>query len=134
MFFFSNNYDTEFKPKSLEHAYLAIVNNDLATARVVFEGLDSPRAKWGKALVDILIGYIEKYPTYFEIRNFLEIDLDFLIKNKKWLSHLRQPLRFYTFFFISTADMMQAAARQPEITRTKIFPVAAKVEIVSTAA
>lgn len=91
MFFFSNNYDTEFKPKSLEHAYLAIVNNDLATARVVFEGLDSPRAKWGKALVDILIGYIEKYPTYFEIRNFLEIDLDFLIKNEK-IEYVEQVL------------------------------------------
>ena len=28
------------------------------------------------------VGMKKKYPTYFEIRNFLEIDLDFLIKTK----------------------------------------------------
>jgi len=84
MFFFNKNYDdVNFKPRSLEHAYAAILNNDLQTAQAVFESIDSPRARWGKSFVDILIGYIEKYPTYFEIRNFLEIDLDFLLKNEK---------------------------------------------------
>ena len=83
MFFFSKNYDEKFKPRSIEHAYFAILEDDLTSAQAVFESLDSPRAKWGKAFVDILIGYIENYPTYFEIRNFLEIDLDFLIKNEK---------------------------------------------------
>lgn len=83
MFFFTKDYSIEFKPKSVEHAYFAILNNDLDSAKKIFEYLDSPRAKWGKAFVDILSGYIEIYPSYFEIRNFLEIDLDFLIKNEK---------------------------------------------------
>lgn len=83
MFFFTKNFEINFKPRSVEHAYFAILNNDLLTAQALFESLDSPRARWGKALTDILLGYIEKYPTYFEIRNFLEIDLDFLIKNEK---------------------------------------------------
>lgn len=83
MFFFQENTDLKIKPKSLEHAYMAILDNDLDTALEVFKSLDSPRAKWGIALVDILKGYIEDYPTYFEIRNFLEIDLDFLLKNEK---------------------------------------------------
>lgn len=84
MFFFdTNNKEKEFRPRSVEHAYLAILNEDLETAQAVFESVDSPRACWGKAFVDIISGYIEKYPTYFEIRNFLEIDLDFLIKNEK---------------------------------------------------
>ena len=84
MFFFSDNSDNEaFKPGSLEHAYLAILNDDLLSAGKVFSSLSSPRARWGKALVDILSGYIEEYPSYFEIRNFLEIDLDFLLKNEK---------------------------------------------------
>lgn len=83
MFFFSRNDEINFKPLSVEHAYFAILEGDLTTAQAVFESLDSPRAKWGKALTDILMGYIENYPTYFEIRNFLEIDLDFLIKNEK---------------------------------------------------
>lgn len=83
MFFFSKNDEYNFKSGSIEHAYLALLENDLETASKVFSSLDSPRAKWGKALVDILSGYIEVYPTYFEIRNFLEIDLDFLLKNEK---------------------------------------------------
>ncbi len=83
MFFFSKNYSKEFKPKSVELAYLLLLNGDLSAAQTVFESMDSPRARWGKALVDILQGYIECYPTYFQIRNFLEIDLDFLLKNEK---------------------------------------------------
>ena len=83
MFFFTKDSDIFFKPGSIEHAYFAILNDDLDTAQTVFENIDSPRAKWGKVFVSILKGYIEIYPTYFEIRKFLEIDLDFLIKNEK---------------------------------------------------
>ena len=84
MFFFDENNDNlTFSSRSVEHAYVAILEDDLRVAQAVFESIDSPRAKWGKALVDILLGYVEKYPSYFEIRNFLEIDLDFLLKNKK---------------------------------------------------
>ena len=83
MFFFSKNSDIKFKPKSIEHAYMAILNEDLATAASVFKDIDSPRALWGQSLAGILSGYMRRYPTYFEIRNFLEIDLDFLLKNDK---------------------------------------------------
>ncbi len=84
MFFFDiEENDSIFKPRSIEHAYLAILNDDLKTAQAVFESIDSPRAMWGKTFVDILMGYLERYPTYFEIRNFMEIDLDFLVKNEK---------------------------------------------------
>ena len=83
MFFFLQNFDKKFKPRSVEHAYLCILNDDLKTAQAIFESLDSPRALWGKTLSDILLGSLERFPTYFEIRNFLEIDLDFLLKNEK---------------------------------------------------
>ena len=83
MFFFSKNCNIEFNPISIEYAYWAILKDDLLSAQAVFETLDSPRARWGIAFSDILRGYVEHYPTYFEIRNFLEIDLDFLIKNEK---------------------------------------------------
>lgn len=83
-FFFSDNC-SEFtvEPNSLEHAYLAIINDDLASADAVFANLDSPRARWGRVLVSIIKGFMTTRPTYFEIRNFLEIDLDFLLKNNK---------------------------------------------------
>lgn len=83
MFFFTNDTNLSFKAGSIEHAYFAILNNDLESALKVFKSLDSPRSKWGVILVGIISGYMEAYPTYFEIRNFLEIDLDFLLKNEK---------------------------------------------------
>lgn len=87
IYFFSNtcsNFNSiKIRPSSIEHAYLAILNNDLDTALEIFSGIDSPRAIWGKVLVSILKGYLKSYPTYFQIRNFLEIDLDFLLKNEK---------------------------------------------------
>ena len=82
LFFFNNNAsEIKVKPNSLEHAYLAIINKDLESAKIIFSRTDSPRAKWGKILVSILNGYMKEYPTYFQIRNFFEIDLDFLINN-----------------------------------------------------
>ena len=82
-FFYENSDELNIEPMCVEHAYLALLSNDTESAREVFNALDSPRARWGRALVDILNGYLEHYPTYFEVRNFLEIDLDFLLKNEK---------------------------------------------------
>lgn len=83
MFFFYDNKDIKINPKTLQHAYLAILSDDLESAKKVFEILDSSRSKWGLVLLDILKGFVVNQPTFFQIRNFLEIDLDFLIKNKK---------------------------------------------------
>ena len=83
MFFFSQDNTFNFEPISVESAYLAILHNDLASAKDIFSKIDSPRSSWGLFLVENLSGYVQKFPTYFEIRNFLEIDLDFLLKNNK---------------------------------------------------
>ena len=92
MFFFQQqSNDLTFKSRSIEHAYLAILDDDLESAGAVFESIDSPRARWGTSLVQILNGFLERFPTYFEIRNFLEIDLDFLLKNEK-ISYVEQVL------------------------------------------
>lgn len=85
MFFFDKTFeDRTFKARSVEHAYLAVLNDDLITAKTVFETVDSPRGHWGVSFIEMLEGYIEQFPTYFGIRNFYEIDLDFLIKNEKY--------------------------------------------------
>lgn len=73
--------ELEIAPNSIEHAYLAILNSDLKSAGIIFKNNDSPRAKWGTVFVSILQGYMQNIPTFFEVRNFLEIDLDFLLKN-----------------------------------------------------
>ena len=91
MFFFFKNKDVIFEPQSVEHAYLLLLEEELNNSKKIFNTIDSPRARWGRILIDILSGYIEDYPTYFEIRNFLEIDLDFLLKNEK-INYVEQLL------------------------------------------
>ncbi len=97
-FFFSDNFrEAVFSPGSLEHGYLAILDNDLNTASEVFKRIDSPRGRWGYVLTSVLKGFMDKYPTYFQIRNFLEIDLDFLLKNEKidYIEHLLGALEVF---------------------------------------
>lgn len=92
MFFFSEDInEINFKPISIECAYLLIIKDDLDGALKIFEALDSPRANWGRALIGIFKGYMEIFPAYFEVRNFLEIDLDFLLKNEK-IDYIEQVL------------------------------------------
>lgn len=92
-FFFFNEDLSKLQifPISLEHAYLAILNDDLITSQKIFNNIDSPRAKWGRTLVSTLSGYLEVFPTFFQLRNFLEIDLDFLLKNEK-INYIEQLL------------------------------------------
>ena len=84
-FFFKEDCTgSEISPNSIEHAYLAIINDDLSAAEKIFKLIDSPRANWGYILTGIIKNNcITIYPTFFQIRNFFEIDVDFLIKNKK---------------------------------------------------
>ena len=90
-FFYEDSSSIKIAPNSIEHAYLAIINEELDVAMKIFSQIDSPRAFWGKILVDILKGYLPEFPTYFQIRNFFEIDLDMLLKNEK-ISYVDQAL------------------------------------------
>lgn len=111
-FFFFYEDDTSIKiiPDSLEHAYLAILNDDLEAAGLILKEIDSPRAKWARILVCILNGFLKELPTYFEIRNFLEIDLDFLLKNEK-LEYVEQLLGALEILSAINQEVYKYAAR-----------------------
>lgn len=109
MFFFDEDKKI-FKQRSVESAYLSILNDDLQTASAIFNSLDSPRARWGVILVSVLEGFLKVYPTYFDIRNFLEIDLDFLIKNEK-IDYIEQLLGVLDFFSKINQETYKYAAR-----------------------
>ena len=110
MFLFDKDSEQTFKTRSIEHAYICILNNDLTSAQAIFESIDSPRARWGIAFIDILRGFLEHYPTYFEIRNFLEIDLDFLIKNEK-LEYVEQLLGSLEYLVDVNQEIYKYVAR-----------------------
>lgn len=77
-FFESNNYP-------VEAGYCYMVLDNFSKAKELFEKaqIDNIRGHWGLLLLQILEEKISMAPTYFEVRNFLEIDLDiFMTYNK----------------------------------------------------
>ena len=77
-FFEQNNFMLEF-------AYCKLLSGDLETAEKTFGEISSQdlRGDWGKKLIQFINGYISQVPSYFQIRNFLEIDLNLLLQAGK---------------------------------------------------
>lgn len=77
-FFEKNNFP-------LELAYCKLLTGKLIEAEKLFTGIQEceTRARWGKIISKILLEKQTPYPTYFDIRNFLEIDLNLLINYEK---------------------------------------------------
>lgn len=73
--FFENNGNL------LEAAYCYIIEDKLENAKELFARTAEKdiRAKWGLFLSDLIQAKVNDYPTYFQLRNFLEIDLNILI-------------------------------------------------------
>ncbi len=69
----------------LEAGYCYIVEGEFKKAETIFLQIQEQnhRAHWGLFLLEILTDNVKKYPTYFEIRNFLEIDMNIFIKYYK---------------------------------------------------
>lgn len=78
-FFLENNF-------VLEYAYCKMLSGDLKSAKAQFTKIEKSdfRADWAKKLIQFIEGYVSNVPSYFQIRNFLEIDLNLLIQ-------MRQP-------------------------------------------
>ncbi len=77
-FFEKNNYLQEL-------AYCKVFAGKPAEAENLFTEISdlNPRARWGCKLTGILLNKPVHYPTYFELRNFLEVDLNLLINYDK---------------------------------------------------
>lgn len=75
-FFKSNGY-------LLEYGYCLLLKGKLSDAEKFLKKSDSLRADWAIKLISFMRGYVEVLPTYFQIRNFLEIDINLLIMYKQ---------------------------------------------------
>lgn len=66
----------------LEYAYCKLLEGDADSAKSAFLSIyrKDLRADWGRKLIQFIQGYVSEVPSYFQIRNFLEIDLNLLIK------------------------------------------------------
>lgn len=92
-FFLDNNY-------LLEYAYCELVSDNLQVAKEIFSSLREKdvRANWAYLMTCFIEGTINEYPTYFELRNFLEIDLNILISYYKG-DYVENILRYSDFMF-----------------------------------
>ena len=63
------------------------------------------RAHWGLLLIQMIKGDISMRPTYFEVRNFLEMDLSILILYGK-SKYIEQIIRYADFFPIGETEVM----------------------------
>ena len=63
----------------LEYGYCLILEGQLDKAEQVLKTIDSIRADWAVKLIPFMKGHVEILPTYFQIRNFLEIDINLLL-------------------------------------------------------
>lgn len=84
--FLSGDYSVQefFKQNNfiLEYAYCKLLSGDSKTAAEEFlkiKDIDL-RADWGFNLIQFINGDIINLPSYFQVRNFLEIDLNLLIQ------------------------------------------------------
>lgn len=66
----------------LEYAYCKLLEGCADEAKKAFLSIYKTdlRADWGRKLIQFIQGYVSDVPSYFQIRNFLEIDLNLLIK------------------------------------------------------
>ena len=75
-FFENNNY-------KLEYGYCKLLKNEVNEARKIFTPLREydMRADWAYLFIQFMNNYIQYMPTYFQVRNFLEIDIALLLKS-----------------------------------------------------
>lgn len=81
----------------LEYGYSLLLLGDLDGADNIFSKLNSVRSDWARKLIPMMQGHIYDYPTYFQIRNFLEIDITMLLK---------AGLKDYVQYVIGAADSL----------------------------
>ena len=95
----------EFNNYKLEQAYCEIIFDNLTKAKQLFLELESQdiRAHWGLVLIECIKGTISHYPTYFELRNFLEIDLNILITYNKG-NYVEKLIRYADFLYTINPD------------------------------
>ena len=67
----------------LEYGYSLILMGQLEKAKEVLSQVDSLRSKWAISFIPFMAGHVEKMPSYFQIRNFFEIDVNLLLKSNQ---------------------------------------------------
>ena len=104
-FFIQNGY-------VLESAYCELISDNIEQAKHIAQQIkeEDMRARWLIFLISLIEGNVKEYPTYLEIRNFLEIDLNILIQNFKG-NYVENIIRYSDFLFTINPEVFKFIGR-----------------------
>ena len=104
-FFAKNGY-------MLEEAYARLLSNDIAGAKVLFSFIKERdiRAHWALFIISLLEDNVQEYPSYFELRNFLEIDLNILITYYKG-DYVEKIIRYADYMYTINPEVHKFIGR-----------------------
>ncbi len=96
----------------LENAYCCLVDENLDEAKKNFYLIKEQdiRASWALFMISLIEGNISEYPTYFQLRNFLEIDLSILISYFKG-EYVEKIIRYADFMFTINPEVYKFIGR-----------------------
>ena len=100
------------KGYTLELGYSALIQEDLEKAKEIFKTINDTdiRANWALFMISLIEGDVKFYPTYFELRNFLEIDLNILIHYFKG-DYVEKIIRYADFLFTINPEVHKFIGR-----------------------
>lgn len=104
-FFVKNGY-------ILEDAYCELLKENITEAKKLFSLIKDTdtRAHWALIMISMIEGTVKEYPTYFELRNFLEIDLNILISYLKG-NYVENIVRYSDFMFTINPEVYKFIGR-----------------------
>lgn len=96
----------------LESAYSFLLNENLEEAKMNFMLIKEQdnRANWALFMISMIEGDVREYPTYFQLRNFLEIDLSIFITHFKG-EYADKILRYCDFMFTINPEVYKFVGR-----------------------
>ena len=96
----------------LENAYYELLSDNIQKARNLFNIVKNNdiRAHWGDFMISLIEGDLKEYPSYFELRNFLEIDLNILLHYFKG-EYVEQIIRYADFMFTINPEVHKFIGR-----------------------
>lgn len=96
----------------LENAYCELLNDNIQKAVMLLSAIkdNDIRAHWASFMISMIQDNIKEYPSYFEIRNFLEIDLNILLTYFKG-NYVEKIIRYADFMFTINPEVHKYIGR-----------------------
>jgi len=96
----------------LEEGYCELLEDKLDDAKLTFDIIKDKdlRAEWAILLIQFMKNYIKEFPSYLQVRNFLEIDLSLLL-NAKMLDYVENVINASDIFFEINQESYKFIAR-----------------------